>query len=165
MTVAGETAKVALFVMTLPYSDAIFIQAFPRECTEAFLEGHKRAFDFFGAVAKRISYDNSKIAVISIGRGRSRKLTDGFLRLQSHYNFTEHFCRVRRPNEKGHVENLVGFSRRNFMVPLPSFATWEAFNSWLEEDAPVGPPLSQCVSSSLMLIVVHLNPLLQLEVV
>ena len=44
-----------LFVMTLPYSDAVFVQAFPRECTEAFQEGHKRAFQFFGAAATRIS--------------------------------------------------------------------------------------------------------------
>jgi transposase len=41
----GVQTKVALFVMTLPYSGAIFIQAFPRECTETFLEGHRRAFE------------------------------------------------------------------------------------------------------------------------
>ena len=38
----GVERKVALFVMTLPYSGAIFIQAFPRECTETFLEGQPR---------------------------------------------------------------------------------------------------------------------------
>lgn len=46
----GELTKVALFVITLPYSDAIFMQAFPRECIESFLEGHKRAFEFFPIV-------------------------------------------------------------------------------------------------------------------
>jgi len=127
----GEQTDVAFFVMTLPYSDAFFVCAFPRECTETFQEGHKRAFEFFGGVPARISYDNSKIAVISIGRGRDRILTDGFLRLQSHYHFTEHFCRVRRPNEKGHVENLVGFSRRNFMVPVPKVKTVEELNDHL----------------------------------
>jgi len=53
----GQTLKVALFVMTLLYSDAIFCCVFPRECTEAFLEGHRRAFEFLGGVPKRISYD------------------------------------------------------------------------------------------------------------
>ena len=62
----GLREKVALFVMTLPYSDALFIQAFPRECTESFQEGHRRAFEFFGGVPRRISYDNSKIAVAKI---------------------------------------------------------------------------------------------------
>jgi transposase len=129
---AGERTEVAFFVMTLPFSDAFFVCAFPRECTETFQEGHKRSFMFFDGVATRISYDNSKIAVISIGKGRDRKLTDGFLRLQSHYHFTEHFCRVRRPNEKGHVETLVGYSRRNFMVPVPKVETIEELNTYLE---------------------------------
>ena len=62
----GEATKVAVFVMTLPYSDAIFCQVFPRECTEVFLEGHRRAFAFLGGVPRRISYDNSKIAVAKI---------------------------------------------------------------------------------------------------
>jgi len=128
----NERSEVAFFVMTLPFSDAFFVCAFPRECTETFQEGHKRAFEFFGGVPTRISYDNSKIAVVSIGRGRNRKLTDGFLRLQSHYHYTEHFCLVRRPNEKGHVETLVGYSRRNFMVPVPKVKTVEELNRYLE---------------------------------
>jgi serine/threonine protein kinase len=72
---AGQETKVALFVMTLPYSGAIFIQAFPRECTETFLEGHRRAFEYLGGVPRRISYDNSAIAVIEVLKGRERKLT------------------------------------------------------------------------------------------
>jgi len=115
----GQTTTVALFVMTLPYSDAVFVCAFPRECTEAFLEGHVRAFAFFGGVPRRISYDNSKIAVARITGGRERKVTDAFLRLKSHHLFEDHFCLVRRPNEKGHVETLVGYARRNFLVPVP----------------------------------------------
>jgi transposase len=91
----GELTKVALFVMTLPYSDAIFIQAFPRECTEVFLEGHRRAFEFFGGVPTRISYDNSKIAVASFTGSRERKVTKEFQRLKSHYLFVDHFCLVR----------------------------------------------------------------------
>src|SRR5512142_1658702 len=66
VTLDGQTATVALFVMTLSYSDATFVCAFPRECTEAFLEGHVRAFTFFGGIPRRISYDNSKIAVAKI---------------------------------------------------------------------------------------------------
>jgi transposase len=107
---------VAVFVMTLPHSDAIFCHAFPRECTEAFLEGHARAF--FGGVPRRISYDNLRIAVARITGGRGRKVTDEFRRLRGHYLFEAHFCLGRRPDEKGHVETLVGYSRRNFLVPV-----------------------------------------------
>jgi transposase len=131
----GEPATVAVFVMTMPYSDAIFTCAFPRECTEAFLEGHVRAFAFFGGVPRRISYDNSKIAVARITGTRDRELTGEFLRLKSHHLFEDHFCLVRRPNEKGHVETLVGFARRNFLVPVPvAHGGLEWLNARLEAD-------------------------------
>jgi len=135
VTLDGRPAKVALFVMTLPYSDAIFCCAFPRECTEAFLEGHARAFAFFGGVPRRISYDNLKIAVARITGRRQRKLTGAFLRLVSHHLFEPHFCLVRRPNEKGHVETLVGYARRNFLVPVPVLHGGpEGLNARLEAD-------------------------------
>lgn len=129
---AGAREQLALFVMSLPYSDALYIQAFPRECTESFQEGHKRAFEFFGGVPTRISYDNSKIAVAKITGSRDRKPTDEFLRLQSHYLYESHFCLVRRANEKGHVENLVGYARRNFLVPVPKVETLAELNEALE---------------------------------
>jgi transposase len=129
----GEQVKVALFVMTLPYSDAIFLQAFPRECTESFLEGHRRAFEFFGGVPARISYDNSKIAVARIVGHRERNVTTEFLRLKSHFLFEDHFCLVRRPNEKGHVERLLDFARRNFLVPVPRVESLETLNRQLVE--------------------------------
>jgi transposase len=130
---AGQPTKVALFVLTLPYSGAIFIQAFPRECTETFLEGHRRAFEQFGGVPRRISDDNSAIAVIEVLQGRERRLTKEFLRLQSHYLFREHFCLVRRANEKGHVERLLGFARRKFLVPVPQVDSLATLNRQLIE--------------------------------
>ena len=130
----GREIKVMFCVMSLPYSDAFFCQAFPRECTETFQEGHVRAFDFFGGVPNRISYDNSKIAVARIVGRRGEKPTREFLRLQSHHLYQHHFCLVRRPNEKGHTEGLVKFARRNFMVPVPRFDDFEEFNQKLADD-------------------------------
>ena len=60
---AVELTKVALFVMTLSYFGAIFLQAFPGECTEAFLDDHPRPFEFHGDVPTRLNDDDSKIAV------------------------------------------------------------------------------------------------------
>lgn len=129
----GQIRKVALFVMTLLYSDAIFCCVFPRECSEAFLEGHRLAFAFFGGVPRRISYDNSKIAVSRIIGPRERELTREFLRLQSHFLFQAHFCLVQRPQEKGQVECLLGYARRNFLVPVPCVSSLEALNAEVEQ--------------------------------
>ena len=118
--VAGVPVNVAVFVMSLPYADAVYGQAFPRECMETFLEGHVRAFAFFGGVPRRVAYDNTKTAVAKILGSRDREVTREFARLKSHYLFESHFCLVRRPNEKGHVERLVEYARSNFLVPVPS---------------------------------------------
>jgi hypothetical protein len=129
--IAGERQTAAFFVMTLPHSDAFFVRAFPRECTESFQDGHCRAFDYFGGVPTRISYDNSKVAVAAVVGGRGRTPTREFLRLASHFLFGYRFCRVRRPNEKGHVEAMVKFARSNFLVPVPEAPSWEALNAEL----------------------------------
>jgi len=131
VVIAGEAVTAAFFVMTLPHSDAFFVRAYPKECTESFQDGHVRAFEYFGGVPTRISYDNSKIAVAAIAGARGRTPTKEFLRLASHFLFAYRFCRVRRPNEKGHVEAMVGFARRNFLVPVPAADSWEALNAEL----------------------------------
>lgn len=131
--VGGVLQKVAIFLMALPYSDAFFMMCVPRECTESFWEGHVRAFAFFGGVPTRISYDNSKIAVRAIIGVHRRQLTDGFLQLASHYLFDHHFCTVRRGNEKGVVEGTGGYARRNFLVPVPQVADFDALNAHLLE--------------------------------
>jgi transposase len=131
--VAGVLRKIAFFVMVLPYSDAFFVMAFERECTETYWEGHARAFEFFGGVPSRISYDNSKVLVSQVLGSCERKFTDGFLKLQSHYLFREHFCRVRRANEKGVVEGVVKYARLNFLVPVPQASTLEELNLKLAE--------------------------------
>jgi transposase len=131
VTLAGVTTRVAVFVMSLPYADAVYIQVFPRECTETFQEGHARAFTFFGGVPTRIAYDNTKTAVAKIVGPRERELTHEFLRLKSYYLFESHFCLVRRPNEKGHVEKLVDYARSNFLVPVPAVDSLEQLNAEL----------------------------------
>jgi transposase len=132
--IGGVECKAHYLVVDLPHSDDCFVIAFPAETTEAFLEGHVRAFAYFGGVPARILYDNTKIAVTKILGGTERKRTRAFSELQSHYLFADKFGRPAKGNDKGKVEGLVGYARRNFMVPLPRFATWDAFNAHLEAE-------------------------------
>lgn len=129
--IGGVERKTAFAVMSLPYSDSFLVQAYPRECTETFQAAHLAAFKFFGGVPRKTAYDNSKIAVLKI-IGRERELTREFLRMESHFLFTHRFCRVARGNEKGHVEGTVGYSRRNFMVPIPEASSFPELNIELE---------------------------------
>jgi hypothetical protein len=131
VVIGGVERKAHYLVVDLPQSDDCFVMAFPAETTEAFLEGHTHAFAYFGGVPRTILYDNSKIAVARILGDGTRMKTRAFTELQSHYLFAEKFGRPGKGNDKGKVEGLVGYARRNFMVPRPRFATWEEFNAHL----------------------------------
>ena len=129
----GILKKITFFVMSLVHSDAMFVMASPRECTEAFLEAHVWAFEFFGFVPTRISYDNTRTAISKILTGHKRKHTREFKRLISHYLFEPYFCNVRRPNEKGVVEGSVKYVRLNFMVPVPQVKDYDELNKLLRD--------------------------------
>ena len=131
--IGGVERKIHFFAFDLPHSDACFVVGYPAETTEAFCDGHVRAFSFFGGVPQSILYDNTKIAVARIlGDGRRRR-TRVFAELQSHYLFQDRFGRPGKGNDKGKVEGLVGYARRNFLVPIPVFETFEALNAYLVE--------------------------------
>ena len=94
------------------------MKAYPRETTEAFLDGHVSAFGFFGGVPRSILYDNLKLAVARICGDGTRERTRAFTGLVSHYLFQDRFGRPGRGNGKGKVEGLVKFVRSDFLTPL-----------------------------------------------
>ena len=82
------------------------------------------------------STTNTRLAVARIlGDGR-RKRTRVFSELVSHYLFEDRYGRPGRGNDKGKVEGLVGYARRNFLVPIPSFESFDALNAYLEGEVP-----------------------------
>ena len=133
VVMGGQERKAHYLAMDLPQSDDCFVMAFPAETTEAFLEGHHQAFAYLGGVPRRILYDNTKLAVGQILGDGTRTKTQAFSELQSHYLFEERFGRPGKGNDKGKVEGLVGYVRRNFLVPVPRCASWEELNTRLRE--------------------------------
>jgi len=131
--IGGVRQKIAYAEITLPYSNVRYVQAFPKECTETFQESLRKFFRFVNGVPTLIKFDNSKVNVGKIVGQRGSEASDGLLRLEAHYFFKHHFCRIRQPQEKGHVENGVRYSRNNYMVPMPEFPDFETFNLWLEQ--------------------------------
>ena len=131
--IGGVERKIHFLCMDLPHSDACFVVAYPAETTEAFCDGHVQAFAFFGGVPQSILYDNTRIAVARILEDGKRVRTRVFAELQSHYLFEDRFGRPGKGNDKGKVEGLVGYARRNFLVPIPVFESFEALNAYLLE--------------------------------
>jgi len=129
VVIAGVECKAHFMAFDLPHSDDCFVCAFPAETTEAFLDGHVRAFEYFGAVPTRILYDNTRLAVARILGDGQRLKTRAFSELQSYYLFAEKFGRPAKGNDKGKVEGVVGYVRRNFMVPIPRVASWDELNA------------------------------------
>jgi transposase len=129
--IAGEQVTVQLFLMRLCYSRKLFVRAYPTQRQEAFFEGHILAFYHFQGIPHRLSYDNLKVAVQHILEGGGRQEQKDFVAFRSHYLFQSHYCTPGQGHEKGRVEKGVGFSRRNFMVPIPKVDSFEELNEHL----------------------------------
>ncbi len=127
----GRLITLQSLVLSFPYSNAGFAQVFPGENTECLLEGLKWLFEHLGGVPVKIRFDNLAAAVVDVLTGAERTLTARFARFRLHYGFECEFCTVGRGNEKGHVENKVGYSRRNWFVPVPTIEDVGSFNEHL----------------------------------
>jgi len=118
-------------IVTFPYSNSGWIQVYPSENQECLLTGLKRIFYHIGGVAIRVRCDNMSTAVAQILEGHERVITDGFYRFMLHHRFQADFCAPGKGNEKGSVENKVGYTRRNMLVPVPVITDFDAFNEEL----------------------------------
>lgn len=123
--------KIHFLVMEMPHSDACFLSANPAKTTETFCDSHVAAFEFFGGGPVSILYDNTRNAVARILGDGKRKRTRVFSELVSHYLFEDRFGRPRKGNDKGKVEGIVGYTRRNFMLPKPRLASFDDLNDYL----------------------------------
>lgn len=131
----GEYVKLKLFCMRSKGSGKHFVQCFPCERQQALFEGHMGAFAFFDGVFPIVIYDNLTSAVEKVLRGKDRKLQESFLKFQAYYNFAPRFCNPGQGHEKGGVEGLIGYARRNYMVPVPEADSLEQLNQRLLEQS------------------------------
>jgi len=138
--IGGELVKAKLFLMRLSHSGAAYVEAFPHETQQAFLEGHANAFAFLGGIPAKVRYDNLKAAVVKVLRGRRRVESDRFVALRSQYLYESFFCEPgeQGAHEKGGVEGEVGRFRRNNLVPVPEVESFEELNALLRGACEVG---------------------------
>lgn len=136
---AGQEQKGYALTISFPNSNKGYTQTFPSQNQECLLTGMKRIFEHIGGVPPVLRFDNMSTAVVQVLKGTDRILTDGFTRFMLHYRFRAEFCNPASGNEKGNVENKVGYSRRNAFVPIPTIVSFDDFNEslweWCEKDA------------------------------
>lgn len=135
--IGGVKVPVKLFCMRSRYSGKHFVRAYPCERQQAFFDGHIHAFNYFGGIYPVLVYDNLASAVKQILKGRSRMEQESFIKFRAYYNFSPRFCNPASGHEKGGVEGMVGYARRNYLVPLPHVNSFEELNEYL---------LGQCLS-------------------
>lgn len=131
VVIAGEQVRAQLLVVWLGYSGSTFVKAYPAQTQEIFFDGQASAFEFFGGVPRQLWFDNLKAAVAKMLQGTRREEQRSFIAFRSHYLFEAEFCNVRAGWEKGGVENRVGYARRNWLIPVMEFESWDALNTYL----------------------------------
>lgn len=132
--IAGKRYKLKLFCMRSKYSGKCFVRAYPMERQQALFDAHIRAFQFFNGVFRRLIYDNLTTALQKVLKGKKRIEQDNFSKFRAYYTFEALFCNPREAHEKGGVEGLIGFARRNFLVPVPEVNSLQELNQFLLEE-------------------------------
>jgi transposase len=138
--VGSTQRRLSFFVMVLCYSRMMYVEFTVLQSMEHFLACHQNAFNFFGAVPEKIMVDNLKSAVIRRLIGQAPVFNPRYLDFANHHGFKIKACGVGKGNEKGRVENAVGYVKKNFLggLDIPDFsAVNPAARHWMDTIANV----------------------------
>lgn len=133
VVIAGKLCKVQVLNAVLNYSGSVYCEAFEHARQEAFFQGQRHAFEFWGGVPGTVTYDNLKSAVQKMLEGKNREENERFVAFRSAYLFDSRFCNPARGNEKGRVENMVKFVQRNLFTPIPQIESLAELNALLRK--------------------------------
>jgi transposase len=138
----GQTRRrLSFFVMVLCHSRMAYVEFTCGEAMEHFLSCHRNALEYFGGVPRALLIDNLKTGVLRHPAGERATFHPRYLDFAAHYGFEPRACNVRKANEKGRVENAVGYVKKNFLagldIPPGLAATNTAARHWLESIANV----------------------------
>jgi transposase len=140
IAVGSTRRRLSFFVMVLCHSRMMYVEFSLLEGMEHFLSCHRHALEFFGGSPVKVMIDNLKVGVLEHPRGQAARFNPRYLDFATHYGFSPVACQVAKGNEKGRVENGVGYVKKNFLngLDLPSFAAVNpAARQWLDTVANV----------------------------
>ncbi|MCK5509868.1 MAG: DDE-type integrase/transposase/recombinase, partial [Desulfobacterales bacterium] len=130
----GLKTILKFFCIRSKFSGKHFVRCYPCERQQALFDAHIQAFSYFGGIFPVLIYDNLTTAVQKVLVGKDRILQKEFTKFRAYYNFTARFCTRGEGHEKGGVEGLVGYARRNYMVPIPKAENLEDLNRMLLQE-------------------------------
>ncbi|MCP3941102.1 MAG: IS21 family transposase [Desulfobacteraceae bacterium] len=131
---SGLKTVLKFFCIRSKFSGKHFVRCYPCERQQALFDAHIQAFSYFGGVFPILIYDNMTTAVQRVFVGKDRILQKEFNKFKAYYNFAPRFCTPGQGHEKGGVEGLVGYARRNYMVPIPQAENLEDLNRKLLQE-------------------------------
>ena len=138
LRVGNGLRKLHYFAAVLCYSRLLYVEFFLSQSMECFLGAHRHALEYFGASPRRAMHDNLKTAVLERLPGQAPRFHPRYLDFAAHYGFKPVACNVGRGNEKGRVENVIGYIQKNFLNGL-EISSLEALNAqarrWMEQVA------------------------------
>jgi transposase len=140
IAVGSTRRRLSFFLMVLCYSRLMYLAFTVSQKMEFFLACHENAFTAFGGVPSRIMVDNLKAAVLQRLVGSAPVFNPKYLDFSRHWGFEISPCNVRSGNEKGRVENGVGYVKKNFLagLELADFAAMQpAATLWVDTIANV----------------------------
>jgi len=129
----GQPVRAKLFCMRSKGSGKPFLRLYPCERQPALFDALTRSFNFYGGIFPRLIFDNMTTVVRKILQGKGRLEQKSFTKFRAYHNFEARFCNPAAGHEKGGVEGLVGFARRNFLVPVPEAESLDEINAHLEQ--------------------------------
>ncbi len=137
VNISGQEKRLKFFCMRSKYSGKHFVKFYPCERQQALFDAHIQGFQYFGGVFPVLIYDNLTTAIRKVLMGKKRVEQESFSKFKAYYSFDARFCNPGEGHEKGGVEGMIGFARRNYMVPVPSAGSLQELNDNI---------LEQCLS-------------------
>lgn len=138
--VGSTRRRLSFFVMVLCYSRLMYLEFTLSEAMEQFLSCHRHALEFFGGSTSKVMIDNLKVGVVRHPTGQPALFNPRYLDFAAHYGFEPVACNVRKGNEKGRVENGVGYVKKNLLSGL-EISSFQAIQvegcRWRDETANI----------------------------
>lgn len=116
--VGSTRRRLSFFVMVLCYSRLMYVEFTVAQTMEHFLAAHEHAFAAFQGCPTRLMIDNLKSAVLTRVVGEAPVFNARYLDFARHWGFAISPCNVAKGNEKGRVENGVGYVKKNLLNGL-----------------------------------------------